>query len=172
MTKDKIKLTKNLELIKNNLNLSATKLYELSKSKGIGIRKQDFLKLVRESKGKSEPTLEKKLKSVPKKYESAKVKTKSKTAVVPLKYGDIHQKTEYGLIEVQAYDDKGNLVHNESFWIKYKSKKDYNRQLDAILRSEYYDISNYVEINHGKKPYLEFVSNEFKSLINSAGVSL
>lgn len=95
---DKEKVIK--EIILKNPNLSGNKIYEITKAKGVGIRKTDFYKLFRETKNLPEPSITKREQSIPIKYKVAKpkvakpkiAKTKVQKKIIPFaetKFGKI-----------------------------------------------------------------------------------
>ena len=63
---DKKKLVK--EFIQKNPNLSGNEAYQETKALGIGIRKTNFYSVFRETKELSQPSIKKKVKSIPIKY--------------------------------------------------------------------------------------------------------
>lgn len=142
----------NIELIKSNPSISATKLYNQSKSKGLGIRKQNFFALVREVREKPEPTIEAKEKATPIKY---RIPTKVK---IPSKEG------QYGVVEVFDIDNE------VSYWIKYKNRKDFKESLDRIKAE--YNLKNFSIIYHGFRKYTSFIAKEFEAYLESEGISL
>lgn len=145
------KIEQNIQLIKDNPNLSGNKIYQLSKSKGIGIRKQDFYKLYRTEKLLPEPTIEKQEKSVPIKYRI------QKGIKFPTKKG------QYGIIEIID-------INKNTYWIKYTSKKDFKKQLDNL--SSEYPLTEFQMIFHGFRKYTSFIEQEFKKYMLESGVSL
>jgi len=153
--KDKKELIK--EIILKNPNLSGNKIYEITKKKGIGIRKSDYYSLFRETRKLSEPTIEKREKSIPIKYRVIKpeiIKPK-----FPKKEG------QYGIVEIDGIDIEGKPITK---WIKYTDKKDYNDQL-AFLK-EKYQIEKMNIIFHGFYKYAEFVMKEFKEQLILEGI--
>lgn len=78
------KLKKLKELILKYPNLSGNKIYEKSKSSGISIRKKDFYSLLRSVRKLPEPTIEKKLVSIPAKHRT-KATTKQITKIKKIK---------------------------------------------------------------------------------------
>lgn len=154
---DKIKLNK--ELIQNNPNKSGNELYIESKAKGLGIRKTNFLGLVREVRNLPEPSVEKREKSIPIKHRIVKPK--------PIEQKDITKPTkegQYGITEIYDQDSK------TSYWIKYTSKKDFDKQLDIL--KEKYQIENMSIIPHGFKSYTEFIDQEFERELENLGIFL
>lgn len=149
------RLNKNSHLILSNPNLNASKLYEKSKSSGIGMRKTDFLKLVRDLRNLPEKTTQEKEKYIPTKY-----KNKPKELVKEKVYinKDIKKKTQYAIAEIDTTTDTGESL---TFYIKYKSKKDFNRQLDIIL--QHYSIKSYNIYNHGIHFYKPFIDSGFRA---------
>lgn len=158
------KTNKNTYLIASNPNESATKLYERSKSAGIGMRKTDFLALVRSVRHLPEKTPEVKQKYVPTKYKNKPqilVKEKIHTNK------DIKKKTQYGLAEVDAIDNDEGV---KTFYIKYKNKKDFNRQLDVIL--QHYNIKSYSIYNYGVHYYKPFIDQGFQTQLDAWKIKL
>jgi hypothetical protein len=151
------KLNKNSHLILSNPQLSATKLYEKSKALGLGTRKQDFLKLVRDLRHIPEKTTQEKEKYIPTKYKDKPKVIKTDTVYTNKQ---IKKKTQYGLSEITAYMDNNE---QQTFYIKYKNKKDFNRQLDVIL--QHYKIQSYEITNHGVYFYKPFIDSGFQDTL-------
>jgi len=66
------------EIIKDNPNLNSNEILKEIQSKGLGIRKQEFQELFRETRNLPEPTLEKREASIPKKFKTTKTKSEVK----------------------------------------------------------------------------------------------
>jgi len=142
------------ELIKNNPTLSGNKIYELSKKKGFGIQKSKFYELVREIRDLPEPTKEKKEKSIPIKYRYPQFPELDKLPI-PKKRGS------YGIVEIIEDEDT-------SYWIKYKNKKDLNKQFKKIK-----DKYKPKKIKfHGIIGYKEFIEKQFEELLKIKGILL
>lgn len=92
-----------------------------------------------------------------KKPEKKEVITKQLELPIPKKEG------KYGVAEIKVSKDK-------SYWIKYNSKKDLNRQLDIIKGS--FQIKEFTPIFHGIRKYVEFIDDEFKDLLERKGVKI
>lgn len=155
--KDKKELIK--EVILKNPNLSGNEIYEITKKKGIGIRKTDFYGLVREVRDLPEPTIEKREKSIPIKHRIIKPK------VIKVKFPK--KEGQYGIVEIDGIDIDGNPITK---WIKYTDKKDYNDQLAFV--KEKYQIVKMNIIFHGFNKYAEFVEKEFKEQLALEGISI
>lgn len=154
---DKIELNK--ELIQNNPTKSGNELYQDSKSKGLGIRKTNFLGLVREVRNLPEPSVEKREQSIPIKHRIVKPKPIEQSEIVkPTKDG------QYGITEIYDKDSK------TSYWIKYTSKKEFDNQLDIL--KEKYQIKNMSIIPHGFNSYTEFIDQEFQAELENLGIFL
>ena len=154
---DKKELIK--EVILNNPNLSGNKVYEITKKRGIGIRKTDFYTLFRETKDLSEPTIEKRERSIPIRHRVIKPEIKEPSKIpFPDKEG------QYGISEIYDKDSK------DSYWIKYETKKDFDDQLDIL--KEKYQIKNMSITFHGFNSYEEFIDEEFKTELESIGIFL
>ena len=151
---DKIELNK--ELIQNNPTKSGNELYQESKSKGLGIRKTNFLGLVREVRNLPEPSLEKRKQSIPIKHRVVSIKPSE------VKYPD--KEGQYGITEIYDKDSK------TSYWIKYTNKKDFDNQLDIL--KEKYQIKNMSIIPHGYNSYTEFIDQEFQTELENLGIFL
>lgn len=148
------KLNKNKHLILSNPTDSATKLYEKSKSLGLGMRKQDFLKLVRDLRHIPDKSKLETEKYIPTKYKSKpKIVVKQKVYINK----DIKKKTQYAIAEIDTSNQSGE---SQTFYIKYKNKADFNRQLDIILQQ--YSIKSYSVYNHGIKFYKPFIDSGFQ----------
>ena len=129
---DKKKLNK--ELILKYPNLSGNKIYQKSNAKGIGIRKTEFYDLLRKVRKLPEPSIQKRIKSIPKKY-----KTKPRKIAIP----DIpFEQTRFGRI-VKDIQKKRNIseqkaIEHTRFLLKV-SKRDYillNKK-DVMVLSHY-----------------------------------
>lgn len=157
------KINKNKYLILSNPNESANKLYNKSKSLGLGMRKTDFLKLVRDLRNIPEKTQQEKEKHVPTKY-----KTKPKAIKTDVIYTNkqIKKKTQYGLSEITAYMDN---MEQQTFYIKYKNKKDFNRQLDIIL--QHYKVQSYEITSYGVHYYKPFIDSGFQKTLTSWNIN-
>ena len=149
----------NRELIRNNPNLSGNEIYQKSKKEGIGIRKTNFLGLVREIRKLPEPSIEKRERSIPIIYRVAKPKPiKPSKLKYPTKEG------QYGIAEIYDKDSK------TSYWIKYQTKKDFDKQLDIL--KEKYQIESMSIIPHGFNSYREFIDQEFERELENLGIFL
>ena len=153
--KDKKELIK--EVILNNPNLSGNKIYEITKKKGIGIRKKDYYSLFRETRELPEPIIEKREKSIPIKYRV--IKPKVIKLKIPKKEGI------YGIVEIDGIDINGNPITK---WIKYTNQKDYDEQL-ALVKEKYQIVKMNI-IFHGFNKYAEFVEKEFKEQLTLEGI--
>jgi len=155
--KDKKELIK--EVILNNPSLSGNKIYEITKKKGIGIKKTDYYSLFRETRSLPEPTIEKRERSIPIKYRVIKPK------VIKLKFPK--KEGQYGIVEIDGTDSDGKPITK---WIKYTDEKDYNDQLDFV--KEKYQIVKMNIIFHGFYKYVEFIEKEFKEQLTLEGIFL
>lgn len=160
-TTPKSKQDKIKELIVKNPTLSGNKIYQESKKKGFGIRKTDFYDLFREVKKLPETTLEKRTKSIPTIYKKAhplpKIKI-PKTIEIPTKKGN------YGVVELHDEQTK------TSKWIKYKNKKDLDRQVDIIDESDQKTGAGRIGYKfkyHGVRSLTEFIDQEFEQYLNA-----
>lgn len=151
---DKIELNK--ELIQNNPTKSGNELYQESKLKGLGIRKTNFLGLVREVRNLPEPSVEKREQSIPIKHRDVSIKPSE------ISYPD--KEGQYGITEIYDKDSK------TSYWIKYTNKKDFDKQLDIL--KEKYQIENMSIIPHGFNSYTEFIDQEFQTELENLGIFL
>jgi len=89
---DKKELIK--EVILKHPNLSGNKIYEITKKRGIGIRKTDFYSLFRETKGLKEPTIQKREKSIPIRYRVKPITPKVKVKRIKIPF----EQTKFGKI--------------------------------------------------------------------------
>lgn len=130
---DNIKLNK--ELIRNNPNKSGNQLYQESKASGIGIRKTNFLGLVREVRNLPEPTLIKRVKSTPKIYRKAKpskpTKPKAKPKAVKLPKLEFKD-TKFGKI-VKKLEKEHNIKESKAIL--------HARKILKIDKSDYHKIN-------------------------------
>ena len=124
----------NKELISKYPNLSGNKIYELSKNKGIGIRKTEFYKLVREVRSLSEPSREKREKSIPRIYRKVKPVKPSKPVKPTIKVKVVipFEKTKFGKItkdlqKAHRISEKKAIIHA--------------RKILKIPRSDYHKIN-------------------------------
>jgi len=155
--KDKKELIK--EVILNNPSLSGNEIYDITKKKGIGIRKTDYYSLFRETRDLPEPTIEKREKSIPIRHRVIKpevIKPK-----FPKKEG------QYGIVEIDGTDIEGKPITK---WIKYTDKKDYDDQL-ALVKEKYQIVKMNI-IFHGFEKYTEFIVEEFKEQLKLEGIFL
>lgn len=152
----KVKLNK--EFIRNNPNLSGSECYKQIRERGYGIRKTDFYSIFREIRQLPEPTKEKKEKAIPIRYRKPEVKPEPSRIIrkvpVPKKKG------EYGIFEIV------NKKTKKSYWIKYKSEKNFKRQFDKIRTSdsEGFALSNVRMYFRGFGMYQEFIDKKFMEL--------
>lgn len=147
-----------IDLINEKPNASGNKIYQESKSEGFGIKKQDFYKLFRDVKDLPEPTQEKREASIPIKYRVPEVKIDVGKIKFPKKEG------QYGIAEV--FDPNTE----QTYWIKFKNKKDLERQKDIIRQT--YGPKNLTIVSHGVRSYGSFIDSEFKELLKTAGIEL
>ena len=145
------------EFILKYPNQSGNWIYQESKKKGLGIRKQNFQAIVREVRELPEPTIEKREKSIPIKHRVIKLKVKK--VKFPKKEG------QYGIVEIDGIDIDGNPITK---WIKYTDKKDYDKQL-GIVKEKYQIVSMNI-IFHGFNQYAEFVEKEFREQLTLEGI--
>lgn len=117
---DKKELIK--EVILNNPSLSGNKIYDITKRKGIGIRKTDFYSLFREIKDLPEPTIQKREASVPIRYRIKPIKVKVKPKKIP------YEKTKFGKIAKDV-----QKKHN----ISERNAIDHTRKLLKIAKKDY-----------------------------------
>jgi len=134
-------------------------IYQESKKVGLGIRKTDFYEILREVKELSEPTIEKREKSIPIKYRIIKPE------VIKVKFPK--KEGQYGIVEIDGTDIEGNPITK---WIKYIDKKDYDDQLALV--KERYQIVKMNIIFHGFEKYTEFIVEEFKEQLKLEGIFL
>lgn len=149
---------KNVKLIESNPGMSGNELYKQARQQGFGIKKTDFYDILRTVRKLPEPSLEKKRESTPIRYRKP-IKPISiiDDLPIPKKVG------AYGIVEIEVDDDK-------SFWIKYENKKSLNKQFDRLKRR--YKIKVSKIIFHGFGKYQEFITKEFKELLESAGINI
>lgn len=148
-----------VKLIYNNPGLTGNELYKEARSKGFGIKKSDFYQTVRVIRKLPEPTIEKKRKATPIKYKKPIVKIDD--LPLPEKEGS------YGIIEIEAKDDKDN---EKVFYVKYDTKENLKDQINKIKKKYKAKI---IKISFkGFGAYQEFIDTEFKKLLESAGINL
>jgi hypothetical protein len=125
----------NKTLIRNNPNISGSKLYEKSKHSGIGIRKTDFYTLLREVRNLPEPSIQKKEKATPIKYRKKGTGSKKppKLPFEQTKFGKIVKKLEkaHGISEKRAIERARALLK-----IPKKDYRKLNRKDTQILLHE------------------------------------
>jgi len=150
-----------IDLINENPNLSGNKILQEAKSKGFGIKKQTFYELFRDIRNLPEPTKEKREASVPIKFRKPKdigQLEPGKDVKFPKKEG------EYGIVEI--FDPNTE----QTYWIKYRNKKDLERQKDIIRQT--YGPKNLTIISHGVRTYTSFIDSDFRELMRTAGIEL
>lgn len=145
------------EVILNNPNLSGNQIYEITKKKGISIRKTEHFALVREIRNLPEPSKEKIERSIPIKYRVIKP--------IDIKVQFPKKEGEYGIVEIDGIDSEGKPITK---WIKYTNEKDFNDQLDIV--KEKYQIVKMNIIFHGFEKYTEFIEQEFKAELETSGI--
>lgn len=120
--------------------------------------------MVRDTRKLPEPTKEIKQKHIPVKYQN-----KAKVGIVQKIHinKEIKIKTQYALAEIETYQDD-NV--QQTYWIKYKNKKDFNRQLDILL--QYYKIQTYDIIDHGIKYYKPFIDTGFQEKLDTWNIKV
>ena len=149
---------KNVKLIESNPGMTGNELYKEAKRQGFGIKKTDFYSILRTIRKLPEPTLKEKEKFTPIKYRKP-LKPISIINDLPIPKKD----GAYGIVEIEADDDK-------SFWIKYENKKSLNKQFDTLKRRYKIKVNKIIFYGFGK--YEEFITKEFKELLESAGINI
>lgn len=154
-----------IKLIYNNPGLTGNELYKQSISQGFGIKKSDFYQTLRIVRKLPEPTIEEKRKATPIKYRKPEPKVKPIKDVKDLPV--IKKEGAYGIVRIEAEDDKGN---EKEFWIKYETKKSVREQIDVIKKKYKIKIKNI--IFEGLGSYAEYIDAQFEKLLKSVGIDL
>jgi len=125
------------EFILNNPSLSGNEAYKKTVDKGFGIRKTDFYKEFRKIKGLSEPSVQKREKSVPTKYKiTPKPSIPSKPKPIPFK------DTKFGKI-VDAVKKTHNISEQHAIEHSRKILKIPNKDRHKIHKKDRYILSQY-----------------------------
>lgn len=146
------------EFIQNNPSLNSTDTLKELQLLGLGIRRTIYLGIFREVRKLPEPTKAKREKSIPIKFRPTKPKVKPTP-----KAKSTFKRGSYGIIE---FIDDDTL---DSYWIKYKNKKDLDNQIDKLKK--HYRIKKFSIINHGINQYVSFIDSQFKEILSSIGVN-
>jgi len=160
LTERKVKVIK---LIYNNPGLTGNELYKQARREGYGIKKSEFYQTLRTVRKLPEPTIEKKRQATPIQYRKPLPKPIIKITDLPLP----EKEGSYGIIQIEAKDDKGN---EKDFWIKYDTIETLKDQLDKI-KKKYKAKINKIKFE-GFGSYKEFVDKTFKELLESVGIDL
>ena len=155
---------RNIDYIKAHPELSGNECYEYAKNNGFGIQKKSFYQLFRSLRKLPEPTEIKKESSVPIKYKKEKRFIGGHDGKLPIPIRD----AQYGVVEVQDLDDD----KRPSFWIKYETQKDYERQLNKIMKSNSTFCKRVKITFKNIYNYTSFIDEEFESLLLADGISI
>ena len=146
------------EFIQNNPSLSGSEIIDQIKGTPLAIRRKIFYEILRDTRKLPEPTKAKREKSIPIKYRPTKPKVKPTPKAKPT-----FKRGSYGIIEFIDNDT------TDSYWIKYKNKKDLDNQIDKLKKA--YRIKKFSIINHGVNQYVSFIDSQFKEILSSVGVN-
>jgi hypothetical protein len=152
-----------IKLIYNNPGITGNELYKQARSQGYGIKKSDFYQTLRIVRKLPEPTIEEKRKATPIRYRKPEPKPITEIKDLPI----IKKKGAYGIVFIEAEDDKGN---EQEFWVKYETKKSVREQVDKIKKK--YKIKIKKIIFKGLGSYAEYIDAEFEKLLKSVGIDI
>jgi len=154
-----------IKLIYDNPGFTGNELYKQSISQGFGIKKSDFYQILRIIRKLPEPTIEEKRKATPIRYRKPEPKVKPIKEIKDLPI--IKKKGAYGIVFIEAKDDKGN---EQEFWVKYETKKSVREQIEKIKKK--YKIKIESITFKGLGTYAEYIDAQFEKLLKSVGIDL